>query len=113
MVIIQVLFYMVGVHSLFVWSYVLVSVDYNVSFSLFLKYCFIDIFYDFTSLNGYVFAALPSSSFYIHKAIRRINDIQIPYSVRIQYFVKYATILPVVWDFAFALMQFNPSMQVP
>ena len=104
---------MVGVHFLFDRVYVLVFVNYNISFSLFFKDCFIDIVYDFTSLNGYVFAALPSSSFYIHKAIRRINDIQIPYSVRIQYFVKYATILPVVWDFAFALMQFNPSMQVP
>ena len=47
MVIIQVLFYMVGVHSLFVWSYVLVSVDYNISFSLFFKDCFVDVIYDF------------------------------------------------------------------
>lgn len=57
-VVVQMLLYVVGVHFLFVWSYVLVSVDYNVSFSLFFKYCFVDIFYDFTSLNDYVFAAL-------------------------------------------------------
>lgn len=47
MVIIQVLFYMVGVYFLFDWVYVIVFVDYNISFSLFFKDCFVDVIYDF------------------------------------------------------------------
>lgn len=38
---------MVGVYFLFDWVYVIVFVDYNISFSLFFKDCFVDVIYDF------------------------------------------------------------------
>lgn len=41
------LLYVVGVHFLFDWVYVIVFVDYNISFSLFFKDCFVDVIYDF------------------------------------------------------------------
>lgn len=41
------LLYVVGVHFLFDWVYVIVFVDYNISFFLFFKDCFVDVIYDF------------------------------------------------------------------